>query len=241
MPASSRSSLQSPVVLRSACDDCIAYLRELVGIHFAIDPPDRLIQPTDPDCVYRLRKALLHIKSITSWTIDTDVMHVIAPEIRAAVDEVDNVWKEAVEDLELDDIADEQASKAARLRAKTSRETTSAYVHPSPQRLRLPKEHGGLGPGNDQRYYTTMLDLLFHLSFRYAVALGFLSRRLAVGEELPVVSVMERLAAVVASVKPGRESRVADPAMAPSDGSAHLPGDRETTPPNDRFGGARIR
>ena len=92
MPASSRPSQQSLVVLRLACDESIACLKELVDIHFAIDPSDRLIQPTDPDCVYRMRKALLHIKAITAWTLDTDVMHVIAPEIRAAVDEIDAVW-----------------------------------------------------------------------------------------------------------------------------------------------------
>ena len=203
MPASSRPSLQSPVVLRSACDECIGCLKELVNIHFTIDPPDRLIQPTDLDCVYRLRKALLHIKPITAWTLDTDVMHVIAPEIRAAVDQVDDVWKEAAPVLELDDIVEKQASKAARRRAKTNREITSSYVHPSPQRLLLPKEHGGLGPGNDQLYYATMLDLLFHLAFRYTVLLGYLSRRLAVGEELPIASIMKRIGAVIVSVSPG--------------------------------------
>ena len=202
MPASSRPSQQSPAVLRSACDESIGCLKELVDIHFAIDPSDRLIQPTDPDCVYRMRKALLHIKAITAWTLDTDVMHVIAPEIRAAVDEIDAVWEEGAHALELDDIVEEQASKATRRRARTNRETTSSYVHPSPQRLLLPKEYGGLGPGDDQRYYTTMLDMLFHLAFRYAVSLAYLSRRLAVGQELPLAPMMQRIAAVIASVAP---------------------------------------
>ena len=202
MPASSRPSQPSLVVLRLACDESIACLKELVDIHFAIDPSDRLIQPTDPDCVYRMRKALLHVKTITAWTLDTDVMHVIAPEIRAAVDEIDDVCEEALHDLELDDIVEEQASKSARHRAKTNREATSFYVHPSPQRLLLPKEHGGLGPGDDQRYYTTMLDMLFNLAFRYAVSLAYLSRRLAVDEELPIASMMQRIGAVIVSVTP---------------------------------------
>ena len=202
MPASSRPSQQSLVVLRLACDESIACLKELVDIHFAIDPSDRLIQPTDPDCVYRMRKALLHIKAITAWTLDTDVMHVIAPEIRAAVDEIDAVWEEGAHALELDDIVEEQASKATWRRAKTNRETTSSYVHPSPQRLLLPKEYGGLGSGDDQRYYTTMLDMLFHLAFRYAVSLAYLSRRLAVGEEFPLTSMMQRIGAVIVSVTP---------------------------------------
>ena len=202
MPASPRPSQQSPAVLRSACDESIACLKELVIIHFAIDPSDRLIQPTDPDCVYRMRKALLHVNAITAWTLDTDVMHVIAPEIRAAVDESDEVCEEAAHDLALDDIVEKEASKATRRRAKTNRETTSSYVHPSPQRLLLSQEHGGLCPGDDQRYYTTMLDMLFDLGFRYAVSLDYLSRRLAVGEELPIASMMQRIEAVIVSVTP---------------------------------------
>ena len=200
MPASSRPSQPSPVVLRLACDESIACLKELVDIHLAIDPSDRLIQPTDPGCVYRMRKALLHIKAITAWTLDTDVMHVIAPEIRAAVDEIDAVCDEALHDLELDGIVEEQASKSARHRAKTNREASSSYVHPSPQRLLLPKDHGGLGPGDDQRYYATMLDMLCHLAFRYAVSLAYLSRCLAVGGELPIASTMQRIEAVIVSV-----------------------------------------
>ena len=200
MPASFRPSQQSPVVLRLACDECIACLKELVDIHFAIDPSDRLIQPTDPDCVYRMRKALLHVNTISVWTLDTDVMHVIAPEIRAAVDEIDDVCEEAAHDLELDDIVEEQASKGTRRRAKTNREITSSYVHPSPQRLLLPKDRGGLGPGDDQRYYATMLDMLIHLAFRYAVSLAYLSRRLVVGKELPIASMMQRIEAVIVSV-----------------------------------------
>ena len=199
MPASSQPS---PGVLCLACDESIACLKELVNIHFAIDSSDRLIQPTDPDCVFRMRKALLHVNSITVWTLDTDVMHVIAPEIRAAVDEIDDVFEEAAHDLALDDIVEKEASKATRRRAKTNRETTSSYVHPSPQRLLLPKEHGGLGPGDDQRYYNTMLDMLCHLAFRYAVSLAYLSRRLAVGEELPIASMMQRIEAVIVSVTP---------------------------------------
>ena len=153
--------------------------------------------------MYRLRKALLHVKPITGWTLDTDVIHVIAPEIRAAVDQLDHVWKEAAHELELDDIVAKEASKAALRRAKTNRETTSSYVHPSTQRLLLPKEHGGLGPGNDQRYYANMLDLLFHLAYRYALSLAYLSRRLAVGETLPIASMMQRIGAIVVSVTPG--------------------------------------
>ena len=66
----------------------------------------------------------------------------------------------------------------------------------------LPKEHGGLGHGDDQRYYTNMLDMLCHLAFRYAVSLAYLSRSLAVGEELPIASMMQRIEAVIVSVTP---------------------------------------
>ena len=200
----SEPSMESTTALRSACDGCISCLNELVNIHLVSDPPDRLIEPTDLDYILRLRKALHHVKAITGWTLDTDVMHVMAPEIREALDQIDRVWEEAAHDLELDDIVHNQWLKTVRLRAKAHRGTLSAYVHPSPQRLLLRKEDGGLLPGDDRRYYLILLDLLFHVTFRYAISLAYLSRRLGDSQLSPTTSVVQRLGALVASVTAAR-------------------------------------
>jgi len=191
--------VEPPVALLSACSECICRFNELLNIHSAIDPFDRLIQPTDPESMYRLWKAHLHVRAITVWTIDTDAMHVIAPEIRAALDQVDRVWEDAAHDLELDDIAMEEGTRAGRLRAKANRETTSAFVHPSPTRLLLPQESGGLLSGDEGRCYGVLLDLLSHLAFRYAISLTYLSRRLGNPQESSIASVTEKLTAVLAS------------------------------------------
>ena len=34
------------------------------------------------ELVYRLRKVLVHVKAITNWQLDTEVIHVLAPELR---------------------------------------------------------------------------------------------------------------------------------------------------------------
>ena len=70
--------------LRWGCEQCISCLNELVRVHFEMDPADRLIRTDDEEIVYRLRKVLLHVKAITGWQLDTEVMHVLAPELRTA-------------------------------------------------------------------------------------------------------------------------------------------------------------
>lgn len=204
MPAVPPTAMPSADTLHSACDECISCLSDLVGIHLAIDPADRVIQSTDAECVYRLRKALLHVKAITRWMVDTDVMHVIAPEIRAAVDQIDSVLEEVDDDWELGDIIKEQASPTARLRAKVRRENTSSFVHPSPLGLLFAKESGGLAAGDDSWYYATMLDHLAGLAFRYTLAIEHLSRHRGTDQQSATTSVMRRIGEIMASAKPGR-------------------------------------
>ena len=141
MPASSTPPEQSPVLLRSACEQCLACLKDLLGIHLDIDPPTSVIAPNAPDCVYRLRKVLLHVDAISAWQLDTHVMHVIAPELRAASEQLDGFWDEARRAMDLEDGEEPVGRKTrqARAHAKTRKELVSAHVHPTPQRLFLPK------------------------------------------------------------------------------------------------------
>ena len=68
-------------------------LKDLLGVHFEMGPADRAICAGDEEIVYRLRKVLLHVKAIAGWQLDTEVMHVLAPEIRTADEQIDLVWK----------------------------------------------------------------------------------------------------------------------------------------------------
>ena len=62
--------------LRSGCEQCISCLKDLLSVHFDMDAADRVICPDDEAIVYRLRKVLLHVKAITGWELDPEVMHV---------------------------------------------------------------------------------------------------------------------------------------------------------------------
>ena len=189
----SETTMESTTALRSACDGCISRLQELVKIHLVSDPGDRTVEPNVVDYILRMRKVLHHAKAIAGWTLDTDVMHVMAPEIREALDQIDRVWEEAAHDLELDEMVHHHRSKAMSVRAKAHRAGLSAYVHPSPSRLLLGKEDGGLLPSDDRRYYAIMLDLLFEVTFRYAISLAYLSRRFDDSQLSSIASVVQRL------------------------------------------------
>lgn len=70
--------------LHAACERCIGYLSELNAIHLAIDGPERAAATSEAEFVLHLRKAYFHVQAITSWTVATDVLHVMGPDIRAA-------------------------------------------------------------------------------------------------------------------------------------------------------------
>lgn len=211
MPSISPPATPSADTLFSACEECISCLTELVGIHIAIDPADRVVESTDPECVYRLRKALLHVTAIIRWTLSTDVMHVIAPEIRAAVDQIDPVLEDVDDGWELREFVQGQASPTARLQAKVRRESISSFVHPSPVGLLFPRESGGLVPGDDTSYYATMLYQLATLVFRYALAIDLLSLRRGTDHESAMTSILQRAGEVMASVTPGTAGASAAP------------------------------
>ena len=152
-----------------------------------------------------MRKALLHVKTITAWTLDTDVMHVIAPEIRAAVDEIDDVCEEALHDLELDDIVEEQASKSARHRAQDEprghlllRASIAATPAASEGARRL-----GRGTTNATTRPCWTCCSTWHSDT--LSRLPIYRDAWAVDEELPIASMMQRIGAVIVSVTRGRE------------------------------------
>ena len=208
MPSSSTSPEPSPVLLHAACEQCVACLRDLVGIHFEIDPPTNVIASDGPHCVHGLRKVLIHVNATIGWKLDVNVMHVIAPELRAASEQIDGFWDEACRAMELEDPNGlvGAGTRGARAFAKARQELVSAFVHPTPQRLFLPREQGGLAPASDSRYYFTLLGLLFDLAFRYAISIAYLSQLLRAGKEQAITSVMHKIQSAFAAVSLGNSS-----------------------------------
>ena len=188
--------------LRSGCEQCIACLKELVRVQFEMDPHDRAIRADDEEIVYRLRKVLLHVKAITGWQLDTEVMHVLAPELRTADEQIELIWKKLPREQLTEYLADDGKSVVGGRDKlfKSDKEILSSYIHPTPQRLRLGKELGGLGSPDEVRCFVNLFTLLGSLVFRYAVSLAFLSQLLSGRKEGSIASVMMKVKEELGSI-----------------------------------------
>ena len=178
--------------LRSGCEQCISCLKDILRVHFEMDPADRAICTDDEEIVYRLRKVLLHVKAITSWQLDTEVMHVLAPELRTAYEQIESVWKKLPKEELSEYLADDEKSVVGGRDKlfKSEKAILSSFIHPTPQRLVLGKELGGLGTPDEVRYFVNLFTLLGSLVFRYGVSLGFLSQLQGAGKESSIAPVL---------------------------------------------------
>lgn len=199
-----KTTQQAVGYLRSGCEQLTSCLNELIDIHFEMDAPDRSIRPDEEEIVYRLRKILLHTKSVTIWQLNLDIMQVLAPELDAANEQIDIIWKKIPKDQLREFLASDKknAGEMVRPGSKFREGLLSSYVHPTPQGLLLAKEQGGLGMADEVRYYMNLFILLGDLVFRYGVSLYFLSQLLDGRKEEPIASVMKKISQEFGSISP---------------------------------------
>ncbi len=164
--------------LRARCGQCRDLLAELADIHFEVDPPSRLMETDEPDWIGRMRKILLHIMAINRWEIGACVEHVMAPEIRAAYEQLHFVWKCLPATMRLDDMDVGWWAHEARS------SLLATYDHPTPQTLMLSAEHGGFSTGERGMVYGLLTVWLGYLGIGYGLALVHLSQVLASGEDI---------------------------------------------------------
>ena len=190
--------------LRSGYEQCRSCLNEVIGIHIDMDAPNRVIQPDDDEIVYRLRKVLLHVKSVVSWQIDTHVLHILAPELRAAEEQIGMIWKKVPRDQLMKLVPEMSVSAVGKHGAyfKTERDILSRFIHPTPQGLLHAREQGGLGNVDEVLYYIHLLLLLNSVAIRYAVSLSFLSQLFSGEKEAEIASVMTRTREVLGCISP---------------------------------------
>ncbi len=168
-------------LLQSDFEGCITALNDLARIHSDMNPLGKELQPTELESVYRMWKVRLHVKAIANWQFDMDIMHVIAPELRVASEQIDKVFKQ-VGDIFLSTIFDEDGKKAVQQMQKVAearQDFVSAHVHPTPQRLQLPRGRGGLRESDDILHLCHMVVLLQGLILKYGLAVGYLSQLLS--------------------------------------------------------------
>lgn len=188
-------------LLQAQCEKCIACLHDIISIHLKIDPASRIIEAGEDECFFRLRKVRFHGQAITAWPIEPDSLHVIAPEIRCASDQLEKIFKSMPESFRSKYFG-EQGSVAGHFRqsGRKLREIVSGFVHPTRQRLLVPLERGGFYESN--RFPSLMIQLwmLADLALNYEASVAYLAGE-SIAEVAPELTLtFPRIASVAATV-----------------------------------------
>ncbi|MCQ3805313.1 MAG: hypothetical protein KTV45_14655 [Acidimicrobiia bacterium] len=125
---------------------------ELARIHLTVDIPTRVMQTSEPDWVGRLRRVLFHVRAVNYWEVTIDAAHVIAPEIRVAYEQLDAMWEHLPKEQCPTQIDFDWWGKEA------SDDVLAAYTHPTPARLALPTESGGLSEGRTDLVFLQLIE-----------------------------------------------------------------------------------
>lgn len=166
--------------LRSACGRSIECLQNLSTVHLTIDPPERVATESDDERVLRLRKVCFHVRAITSWTISSDSLHVMGPDVRAA--------REQLEPIALKIYKEEDYLVQGRSSLKTQTQQLPSYSHPTPMTLVQARHLGGFGRDDTIRWLGQLYLLLIGLALDYALGLEVIAEMLD-RTKLPEVSV----------------------------------------------------
>ena len=156
--------------LRTQCGLLLDLLTELINIHLEVDDHTRIMEEGEPDWIGRMRKILLHIMAVNRWEIGVGVEHVMAPEIRAAFEQMSIVWKRLPATIRLEEVDGDWWAKEARSGL------LATFDHPTPQTLMLSAEHGGLSDSESGIVYAHLFLWLGLLILGYGLALVHLSQ-----------------------------------------------------------------
>lgn len=158
-----------------------------MAIHLVTDAPQGKATKSEPDCVLSLRKTFFHIHAITSWTVDTEVLHVMAPDIRAAKLQMEPIVLSYLCDGPDTTFLAEQRRFGVDLKNRLE-----IFLHPTPAILIHPRDVGGLGKGNPIVCLSTLYMLLKDLVNDYFVALSVMAEVLDCSKQSENLDVLNR-------------------------------------------------
>lgn len=79
---------------RRWCEEQRDGLLELARIHTEeVDRCSRKPGSNEPDWVLRMHKVCLHVVAVAKCEVDVNGLHAMAPDLRAAYEQMDVVWK----------------------------------------------------------------------------------------------------------------------------------------------------
>ena len=167
----------TPSEMRAECEQYREALRELAKIHLRVDQPHRRMGVGEPDWIGRLRKICHHVVAIMDWEIEADVEHVMAPELRAAYEQMAFVWQCLPDEWRLAEFDGDWWAKEAKSGM------LATYDHPTGLSLTHSAGWGGFG-ARDLRSDIQLAHWLGRLAFGYGLALVYLAQVLKASEDV---------------------------------------------------------
>ena len=197
---------EAETYLLSACERCLVYLRELNVIHLAIDGPTRVVSQSEVEIVLPLRKVCFHTHAITSWDVNTDSLHVMGPDIRAALKQLEPITRNYL-------ASDHDYIRLSERRKQAGNldERLATFSHPTPFKLILSQHLGGLGQSDAIVCHLHLYLPLMHLVNCYAVGLDALAELLDRSRQTEILDVMNRASADTALLSPDVFFRFVEP------------------------------
>lgn len=195
MTRSSGDKSQSTPGLISGCERCIELLKELISLHLEMDPGDRKLSGTEDEVVLRMRKIALHVRAIVECEINRLAMHTLAPEIRAANEQIRKICegRSAGYLLELMGTDISKVSQEVRDMDDSARRALSPYVHPTSIRLGVPQVKGSLTSADERWYFPQLFSLLFGLANDYSLTLAYFCHVIGQSRDHEFLSLCEKL------------------------------------------------
>ena len=168
MPKSTESGdakSQLLYALNNRCECALKALRELVaiykGMYVAADGQ------FEANCEFlpKLHIATGHIQALSAWVMDGEVLHVMAPEIRCAVEFLGHLVQDSLP-------AGLARAHGGRHSFMLSDRELALFVHPTPYSLTLSRSQGGFDNSGNVRYLASTYITLMQLLAAYGYALG---------------------------------------------------------------------
>lgn len=173
--------------LTAACERQIEALRETWNLHeclFDLHRSDR----EEPDSQLRLRKVYCHTISVTSWYVDKWAVHVMAPDIRAALVQLRTLVHDGV-CVEVHEAGDRDCTVLSDF--STWDGMLAPLSHPTATVLAFFSSAGGLRD-DGIRCLRSLCGLLRALLISYAAALDMEAFRLGLSVEASAKAIAER-------------------------------------------------
>ena len=161
-----RTHDEAESMLKSGCLRFRGRLRWLNATHRDVDDFVRGARSlSGTKHALRLRKVYFHVRAIRSCPMDEWALHVMAPDIRAAAEQLEPIVRDHI------DGSDNAALSELRKRFAWREEQLTRFSHPTETLLRYPRFVGGLHDASPVLYLTVLHKLVQGLTTDYFTGL----------------------------------------------------------------------